>query len=291
MKLALVVPVLNQFELARTAIDFAIHTLSDKNDVEILILDNGSGDNFGKFYGDRVEGRTVESPMIKFVRLEKNIGVYPTFWEALKYTDADILAFIHSDLIIEEKGWDDRVLETFGRNLNMGLLGFIGSNEIDWHGGRGLGTTSNFQGLETETHTKTGEVKKWRGSHAGVHGKINDGHSKAAVVDGCTMIFRRNVLEAIKQRADFPPHHFYDRLLSCEVRELGYEVGVLGIGCDHISGQTVNQENAYGRMANEWIKNNLNMITDSPDSVIYLTAERIWLEEYRDKKHFIPCKV
>ena len=81
-------------------------------------------------------------------------------------------------------------------------------------------------------------------------------------------------------------------MLSCETRELGYEVGVLGIGCDHISGQTVNQENAYHIMAKEWLDNHPTAHRDLPsDSEIYLEAERQWLSEYRDNKHLVPTRV
>ena len=290
MKLALIVPVLNQHDLAQTAIDFALENLSGNNLVQIIVLDNGSDVPF-LYHGVNLEIHPKVT--VDVIRLEKNIGVYPTFWEALKHTDADVLAFIHSDLIIEEKGWDTNVLKYFDEiEPRMGLMGFIGSNEIDWHGGRGAGTTSNFLGLETETHTKTGEVKKWKGSPAEAHGRRSTVYSLASVVDGCVMIFRRSVLEQIKQRPEFPPHHFYDRLLSCETRELGYEVGVLGIGCDHISGQTVNQENAYHIMAKEWLDNHPTAHRDLPsDSEIYLEAERQWLSEYRDNKHLVPTRV
>lgn len=279
-KLCCVIPVLNQFPLAETAISYALHLA--ETDLDCVILDNASDIPF-------------EPEMIggKVIVLDKNIGVYPTFWEALKHTDADVLAFLHSDLIISEQGWDTRVIKAFEDNPKLGLVGFIGSNEIDVNGGRGAGTTSNFQGLKTEWHGKDGETKMWIGSPSSAHGNQNIALFKAAVVDGCAMIFRRSVLEAIKQREEFPPHHFYDRLLSCEVQELGYEVAVLGIGCDHISGQTVNQENAYSVMAKEWAdRHGLTMEgVHNWDSVLYREAEKQWLAEYRDIKHFIPRRV
>jgi GT2 family glycosyltransferase len=310
MKLAVIVPVLNQFDISRTTLDFAINYLDKPADV--IVLDNASDEPF-TYKKDvaetriNTEGTYEEVSNIQIVRLDHNIGVYPTFWEALKHTDADVLAFFHSDLILTEKGWDTRVLAEFEKNPKLGLLGFIGSDEIDASGGRGLGTTSNFQGAMTARNLANGGRKAWHGSPAEAHGKRNSGYTKAAVVDGCAMIFRREVLEQIEQRPDFPLHHFYDRLLSCEVQEKGYEVGVLGIGCDHISGQTVNQENAYHKAAREWAVNhetpfvyNLDIISrdNTPteadvnwDATVYKEAERQWLNEYRDIKHFIPIHV
>lgn len=282
MKLAVIFPALNQQDLTNAAIDFA--DVYSGLDVEIVALDNGSQPKFER--PAFPQGRQV-----KIVRLEKNIGVYPTFWEGLKHTDADIIAYLHSDLILAEKGWDIRVLSAFQNKPNLGLLGFIGSNEIDFAGGRGLGTTSNFQGLTTERNDGKGNKKIWTGSKASVHGRVFHGLSDAAVVDGCAMVFRREVLEQIKQRENFPLHHFYDRLLSCEVRELGRDVAVLGIACDHISGQSVNGSEAYEKMAQEWCEAHGIPKEHNWDSAVYHEAERLFLKEYRDLKRLIPCKV
>lgn len=299
MKLAVVFPVLNQFPLAQTAIDLAIQGLSDPRDVQLVVIDNGSS---GAFYPESEIAKSVGQ--IDVIRHEKSIGVYPTFWDVLKFevVYADIIAFFHSDLLVVEKGWDARVLAEFERNPKLGLLGFIGSNEIDSAGGRGLGTTSNFQGLvyhESEggyrirEHVIHPDMMHWQGSPGAVHGAVNSGFTPATVVDGCAMIFRREALEQVPQRPDFPPHHFYDRLLSCEVRERGWDMGVLGIACDHISGQTVNQEPKYDEMAKEWAEaHGLTMEgVHNWDSVLYREAERQWLKEYRDEKRLVPCKL
>lgn len=288
MKLSVVYPVLNQFPLATTAIDFAMRNLSGENEVEFVILDNGSDTLFN--YPLQIKRN------VSIVHEAKNIGVYPTFWKGLEHSTGGVIAFLHSDLIVVEKGWDKRVIQAFKDNEKLGLLGFIGSNEIDRFGGRGWGTISNFQGGTFMNSDGIGIKTGWKGSPASAHGKQDSGYSRAAVIDGCAMIFRRSVLEAIKQREDFPPHHFYDRLLSCETRELGYDVGVLGIACDHISGQTVNQESTYGEMAGAWaLTHNIHIVKDEQhinwDATIYQEAERQWLNEYRDIKHFIPCKV
>jgi len=278
MKLAIIFPTLNQQDLTHTAVDCATSNLNAPR--EVIVLDNNSEVPY------ETRGEIL-------VSLGKNIGVYPAFWEALKHTDADILAFFHTDLLIAEKGWDERMIKQFEDNPKLGLVGFIGSNEIDSGGGRGYGTTSNFQGLTTGHRNKHGVDKQWIGSPAKAHGRSDSGFSPAAVVDGCAMIFRRAVLEQIKQRENFPPHHFYDRLLSSETREAGWTMGVLGIACDHISGQTVNQEPAYNAFAEQWATTHGFAKGDlhNWDSVLYKEAERQWLTEYRDVKHLVPCHV
>lgn len=312
MKLSVIFSVFNQQDLAYGTIRTAIQNLSGDIETEIIVLDNGSKEPVGD-YGEK--GRVVpiieatkfenfaanladmppetKTCFLKAYRKEKNVGVYPTFWWGLEVATGDILAFPHSDLFIWEKGWDKRVVNEFEANKNLGLIGFIGSNEIDGSGGRGMGTTSNFQGMTYFSGVAAENPRTWIGSPAEPHGARNPGLTKAAVVDGCMMIFPRAVLASIAQRENFPPHHFYDRLLSCEVREKGYEMAVLGIGCDHISGQTVNQEPGYDDMAREWCEAHglAKGEAHNWDTVIYREAERQWLEEYRDQKHLVPIKV
>jgi len=303
MKLSVIFPVFNQFDLATAAIDIAIHNLSGEREVEFVILDNGSKEPFQYNLANHWnmadtlvtddESEDKSGWNLKIVRSEKNIGVYPTFWWGIREATGDVPAFFHSDLMIAEAGWDKRVLEAFEGNPKLGMVGFVGSNEIDGSGGRGLGTCSNFLGLEYKHKTETGEEKVWCGSAAEIHGRRLTGLESAAVEDGCAMIFRRTCLETIPQRPDFPPHHFYDRLLSCEVRERGWEVATLGVGCDHISGQTVNQEQGYQDMAKEWAEaHGLSLGTNHNwDSVVYESAGRQWLTEYKDQKGLVPCCV
>ena len=265
---------MNQHDLATACLDATLSNLS--HDIQVVVLDNGSDKPFEYSNSD-----------VKVIRYDKSIGVYPTFWEGLKHTTGDVIAFFHSDFFVSEKDWDIKVLNAF-RDMKIGLAGFIGSDEIDANGGRGYGTMSNFQGLALKYLDK-----EWKGSPATAHGKRITGVVNSAVIDGCSMIFRRSVLEQIKQRENFPPHHFYDRLLCCETLEKGFKVVTIGVACDHISGQTVSNEQKYTDMANEWGLKHGVMLDDKNnwDSVIYLEAERQWLKEYRDEKHFIPIQV
>jgi ADP-ribose pyrophosphatase YjhB (NUDIX family) len=93
----------------------------------------------------------------------------------------------------------------------------------------------------------------------------------AAVVDGCAMILRRQALEEIGIKPALPPTSFDDRRISCQVLERGWCIAVLGIACDHLGDETA------GRQA------------DSP--ALYLEAERQFLTEWRETKHFIPLRV
>jgi cellulose synthase/poly-beta-1,6-N-acetylglucosamine synthase-like glycosyltransferase len=299
MNLSIVVPVLNQFELFEKTLSQII--LNAQDFVEIVVIDNGSNEILSDYWRKK---RLLGSEYVKFARNEENIGNYPIFKQGLELTDNEVIAFFHSDLFVYEKSWDRKIVKVFEENPRLGLVGFIGSNEIDSFGGRGSGTMSNFQGRE---------VGIWKGSSAEVHGKRINDLRRAAVVDGCSMIFRRKCLEDISFVSDFPVHHFYDKLMCCQTIEKGWEVGVLGIECDHISGQTVNQESKYHVLAEKWMKEKWENVDNwieknkdwfnnpqnpnyqkrpvGADHWLYLEAEKQFLQEYRDKKHLIPIKV
>jgi len=307
MKLCVIIPVLNQNELAQACIT-QTYSVQGNEDVEYLVIDNNSNTPFSLL--------EVSNIPCKIIHLEENIGVYPIFWEALKYTDADVLMYIHSDVVIWEYDWAGKILHAFRNNSDLGLLGFIGSNEIDSMGGRGLGTKSNMQG-RTLDYMKTmfadmpmnvadsKTFQKWTGSTAEFHGgRLNDLKLyKSAVIDGCVMIFKRSLLEEIEQRNELPNHHFYDRILSCETMEHGQKVGTLGIAFDHISGQTANTQLKYFNDTSRWFKerdcDTLEKVRDkynvnlpaSWDQANYLVAEKMFLDEYREEKKIIPIKI
>lgn len=296
--LSLVIPTLNQVQLSKTCYkEIFANTIGE---VEFIILDNGSD----------LPIQEIDFPKAKIVRNEKNIGVYPTVKQGFEVATGDVVAFFHSDVVVWEKGWNLRVIDIFEKHEKLGLMGFIGSNEIDSSGGRGCGTTSQFQGREL-----TDGIKTWKGSRWDAHGTFLNGFIKGAVVDGCTMILNRDCWNRMTYRENFPLHHFYDRLLCTQTLELGYDVGILGIEFDHFSGQTVGHEVKYDMSAERWCNDNLSITTmnewkennedwyNNPtnpsrfgslhnwDSVIYMEAEQRFLKEYRDEKHIVPIKI
>ena len=290
-KLSIIVGALNQFDLVRESVNLMRENLDDPENTEIIVIDNGSDVPF-------------EMDGVRVVRNNENTGNYPLFRQGLSEAQGEIIAFLHSDVFVYQKGWDIAVRAQFDGQEGLGLLGFIGSTELDNWGGRGTGTVSNMQGRT---------VGRWTGSDGAIHGKKSGGMTiDGSVVDGCVMIFRRAVLQAIEPK-DMPPHHFYDRLMSVQTIEAGWKVGILGIEFDHVSGQTANHEQKWQGTSREWFR--LHMGIESPsewskvredwvmrgrnnpsagkvpdqwDYAAYLEAEYRFLSEYRDQKRLVP---
>lgn len=312
--ITVVIGVLNQFEITIATVEYLISKADRPAKLDIVFLDNGSDSLFHDYFWSH-RSRKINDPAFTFVNETKNKGNYPYLIEAglrNAHSESKIVAFFHSDLFITQQGWDTALIAQFDANPNLGLVGFIGSTQIDGFGGRGMGTHSNFQG---NTYPKPSGEGAWQGSPASVHGKPDAGFIiDGAVVDGCAMVFRKSVLKDLPIKTDYPPHHFYDRLLSLQVREAGFKVGILGIACDHISGQVANHENSYHSLARAWAMNRYKILEPSEwvnvpeneawfknptnpskghipngwDHVVYLSAEKLFLEEYRDVKHIIP---
>jgi cellulose synthase/poly-beta-1,6-N-acetylglucosamine synthase-like glycosyltransferase len=276
MKLSVVIPVLNQFDITNQSLKYIVQN----DNYETIVIDNGSDEEFAS--KTEVDGITV-------IRYEDPMGSYPVFHEALQYTDADIIAYFHNDFFVYDKDWWKKVIAEFERDPMLGMIGFVSSTEVDSVGGRGAGTVSNFQGRST---IGSG-IKNWKGTTAEENGERYTGFKYIATSDGCAMIFKREVLEKIPFRNDIAIHHFYDKIMSMEVIERGYKNGFLGIECDHISGRTCNIEPKYHEASRKWMTDrNItpSVIGINWDNENYKHNERIFLDEYRSK-NMIPMKV
>lgn len=271
MKLSVIIPVHNAFEVSIECLDLL--TKNSVSNPEILFIDNGSTPMpFAPAWDSAAN--------VKVRRNEENTGVWATFKQGFDAATGDVLAYLHSDLMVHEHGWDQRLLEAFEQDEKLGLVGFVGSNEWSWDGGRGGGTTSNFQGIG-------------RGSPAEAHGRRNPGLTAALQVDGCAMVLRRSAMEQLGF-FDWPPHHFYDRIYSLRMLKAGWHVGVLGVACDHISGQTANTQEGWQRTAQKWCNAHgiMEKTAHNWDYTVYNVAEQRFLtelHEYMGPRRHIRC--
>lgn len=313
MRMTIVMAVLDAFEMSLEAIKRAIETLDAPSETQFFVIDNGSQGEFDK-YLNSVFAPNMQHPaklaidsLAKFgvIRHDRNTGNYPIFQEGARLTQDGIVAFLHSDVFVMQKGWDSAVRGVFMDNERLGLVGFIGSTEIDNWAGRGGGTVSNMRAVEWDGRTMSSEAE--------VHGKRDKGFIiDGAVVDGCVMIFRRSVLESIGQKEGFVLHHWYDRLLSCQVIEAGFKVGILGMEFAHLSGQTANHSPRWVETSRDWFKATYGIeeprqwaelradwvkrgnspskgkVPDQWDYASYLEGEYQFLTEYRDQKRIVP---
>ncbi len=281
---SIIIPVLGQHDLAQFCINKIVKHHSEP--IEIVVIDNG-----GDFRPE-----TSHLPADIKVKVicppEGNISVYPCFDVGMKNTEGDIILFIHSDIVVDEDNFDVLLKYLFARDPKLGVVGFVGSDEINKTGGRGWGTTSNFA-----ARTYRYKDKKWTGTDAKVHGERFDGLTEAILLDGCAIAFPRKVWNEIGYRPNFPINHYYDRLICLQAIEKGYTVAVLGLACEHLSGQTSTDEKIYADSAKKWCQeHNIPPVMDTNGNIswnmsIWTAAREATLKEWKDDKHFIPRRI
>ncbi len=273
-KIAVVITCLDSGPLAEESLRY-VKENSDPEITTLILVDNGSYTALPKYSADIL------------VRYEENIGmnaVYHRIIPLLDELDIDIAAYLHCDFLMREPEWDHQTIACFNQDPLLGLIGFVGSNDIGGDGGRGLGTISSFIGAKYDMGQAT---------PAQVHGAVATGVHPAAVLDACAMVFSLSVLKELpKQEEMHTPGHFYDRVMSCEVLHRGYHIAVLGFKCDHMSDGTADGIPNRDQFYREWLaEHDLPANTASPDKEIYIEGERLFLSRWRDELHFIPLHV
>lgn len=283
-RLAAIMTCVDSKELAEEALHYLKENTTPEL-TEIILVDNGSYTPLPQYDADRI------------IRFEQNIGVNAVFHRTIPYIEEFThVAHLHCDVMVREKNWDEFLLFTFDTDPKLALVGLLGSNEIDGAGGRGLGTASSFIG---------GDYNTGWASKAEIHGRRVRGKEPAAVVDHLLMAFPLDKLKQLppQEESGYAPHHFYDRILACEILSRDWRIALLGLDADHFGGGTglckvphvgpelgcVNRDDLYRR----WLTSKGIPFKegDNLDLIVYVEAEKIFLNKWRDELKFIPVKV
>jgi hypothetical protein len=268
-------------------------------DVKIVIINNGSDVGYGSFIGCDV------------INNKENIGFYRPLQQLYdRYPDEELIGLIHNDMVIYEYGWDTRMAHSFAMDDKLALVGMCGSSEIDDRGGRGGGTVCFFRGGQVIVGDKmiTGQNQ--------AAGRRTTDLVPSACLDSLFMMFRREAIPDLVTSEDpwedITLAHFYDRIWPVRLIEKGWHVATLGVEVDHLGGMTSTGNMRYREDCIKWLdergiawrindngegiiaaeaNDTRNIPSGNPETSMYLVAERRYLDEYRDQKHFIPCRI
>lgn len=156
--------------------------------------------------------------------------VVPAYQKMYEMCKSEILAFIHDDVEIFEKGWDKRVEKEFN-DPTVGLVGFGGA----------LGHGQPYL-YRVPYHLPDLARQEFMSNmrEAEVHGTRFTGERDVAVIDGFSCIVRRSILEKANGFPINQPYGYYMwcEWLCCEVRRQGFKIRLVGIDCNHIGGRT-----------------------------------------------------
>jgi len=162
---------------------------------------------------------------------DDNLGVTGSLQWLYEHTTAPVIAFLHSDCEIFEPGWDARVLREFD-DPKVGVVGFGGAKG---HGEDDIYKTPyrliQLRRLDYLSNTADAES----------HGERFEGSREVSVLDGFALVVRRSLLD---RAGGWPvaqlPFHCYDYWACIMAHKLGHSVRLVGIDCQHYSGQTAN---------------------------------------------------
>lgn len=265
-------PVMDKEEMTKEFVEYLNTTIEDTDNFKLVFIDNGSDTPY------KVEDYPSKFP-IEIIYNKENRGYYYPLLQLYEKYDDELIGLVHNDVLFYEKNWHKRMEEGFANDPKLGLIGIVGSNEIDSGGGRGGGTMCFYRG------------EKGQSQAAGL--RITDLRA-ALVLDSVFMLFRREVVPSLKIDNDITLCHFYDRIWPCRTIEAGYRVAVLGTEVDHVSGITACGNPKFLQQCIDWLdKRNIPLTPpyNFAETEMYLVGERRFLGEFRDEKHFLPCLI
>lgn len=199
---------------------------------------------------------------------EDNLGVSRSYQWLYERTKADILAYIHDDVICWEFGWDARVMEEF-EDPGIGVLGFGGAL---WHGTDDLYKTP---------YKLTQLARRYYFSNvddAETHGKRFEGARDVAVLDGFCLVVRRALLDRCGGWPRSLQFHCYDYAICALARRFGYRIRLVGVRCHHLGGRTSTTPE-YQKWASD---------QGVSDQQIHEESHRWFYQEFRD---VMPARV
>lgn len=163
-----------------------------------------------------------------FVYNERILPAYQAIFEAAK--GADILFYVHDDVICHEQDWDLRVLKEF-EDQEVGMVGFAGAPGYchpDLY-------AVPFSHLAMGRVGFKSNMRNWR-----QHGAFFNGTCDVSVVDGFAFAIRRDLLEKVGGWPVDSPlgYYLYTEWLCCEVKRQGKRIRLVGVDCDHLNGKT-----------------------------------------------------
>ena len=180
-------------------------------------------------------------------------------------TDAKVVGFLHSDLLVHEFNWDERVLAEFTKP-EVAVVGFVGAMrlghediyKIPWDY-RQLARADVWSNLTD-----------WQN-----HGQRETASRQVAVVDSCAVFVRRELLRRVGgwPVGTYPnSSHCSDLWICCMAHRLGLRVRMVGVSCTHRSG-------GKGDAGVRWLNDRFGR---DGDSAAHRQAHELVYEDFRD---------
>lgn len=217
IRLTIAVPCLGGVARLKSCVASLVTSLSFPEATELLLLDQDPEDCWGPWAKEYL---TRKVGLVNVINSRHNVGLplAHSMLQAAAASTSTVIAYFHNDVLIYERGWDDRVLSLFDENDKIGVVGFAGARGIGANGSRNE-FWSNM--LEAE-----------------IHGSRGDGVLPVAMLDGFSLICSRAMLREAGWDCKYPIHHYYDYDICTAAHLAGWRNLLCGVSCHHLSGIT-----------------------------------------------------
>jgi len=138
--------------------------------------------------------------------------------KGLSKASNDIVVFLHHDLTIETKQWGKKLLKTFEKNPQYGILGVAGTKYMS-ENGQWWSKTKKMYGRVAHTH----EGKTWLSTYSDDLGQSIE---ETVVVDGLFFAVDKTKIKSDFNK-DVKGFHFYDVTFCFENYIKGVKIGVI----------------------------------------------------------------
>jgi len=230
------IPVIGNEDLLNECLWNAFATVDQK----VTVIDNGSEFPISK-----------KNRKFDLIRNPVNVGMVESLRQSRDGCTSDLLCFMHSDFMIREAFWDQRVRRYFEDNPRLGLLGAMGAQQADSNGGR----SNCFCAFDGSVHGNP----------------CSNGLTPVVLLDGCLMIFRKEaMLDSRVPEQPWPKHHFFDKHVCLQMVKRGWHVAVTDLVCDHYGGRTSNQHECQKSFE-----------SDGGEQAIYNSAEMKYINSWK----------
>lgn len=177
-------------------------------------------------------------------------------------THADVIGYLHNDVVIHEPRWDDRVMREF-EQPDVAVVSFFGA--------RTLGTEDIYR-VPYDYHQLARGRCLSNMTDAEVHGERSAGPCDVAMIDSFSMFVRRDFLTKIGGwRACTLPNtsHCTDVWICAMTLRMQQRIRFVGVSCTHAGG-------GKGDVGSKWLD------ARGGDEALHRRAHRQIYDEFRD---------
>ncbi|MFA6320849.1 MAG: glycosyltransferase [Candidatus Omnitrophota bacterium] len=209
---SIIMAVWNQLGYAKLAVDFILKN-SPPTPFELVVIDNGSRPEV-KDYFDSMRDKAD----ISYIRNDKNVGPINAINQGIKASKYDYMAVIHTDVVVLDPGWLEKIISVMKSDPKIGIVGLAGRQEI----------------------YNTGCVNEASLKHSLQDDDLNEpmkeDMAEVAVIDGLCFVMRRELIDKIKGLDEtYGYMHCYDLDVSMQSIAAGFKNVVVKVRALHLA--------------------------------------------------------